>query len=150
MDFIGRESELRLLERIYAEERVKTCMVYGRRRVGKTSLILKFIEGKRSLFVDLVRGSEIRNVRRIADKLEESFGTISNAQGLRSVLESIKGVCADEQTVIVFDELPYLIHNNPYAASELQHFADWIRNETDSMLIVCGSSVKMMSFCCSR
>ena len=145
MDFIGRESELMLLERVYAKERVKTCMIYGRRRIGKTSLILKFIEGKRSLFIDLVRGSEIRNVKRIADKLEESFGMTPDAQDLRSVLESVKEVCIDERTVIVFDELPYLIHDNPYAASELQHFADWIRNDTDSMLIVCGSSVKMMS-----
>lgn len=145
MDFIGRESELKLLERIYSEENVKTCMVYGRRRIGKTSLILKFIEGKRSLFIDLVKGSEVRNVRRIADKLEESFGIVPDARDLRSVLESVKGICADERTVIVFDELPYLIHNNPGAASELQHFADRIRNGTDSMLIVCGSSVKMMS-----
>ena len=44
MEFIGREAELELLERIFTEERVKTCMIYGRRRIGKTSLILKFIE----------------------------------------------------------------------------------------------------------
>ncbi|MBO6084039.1 MAG: ATP-binding protein, partial [Candidatus Methanomethylophilaceae archaeon] len=62
MEFIGRESELGLLGRIFAEERVKTCMVYGRRRIGKTSTILKFIEGRRSLYIDLVRGPEVRNI----------------------------------------------------------------------------------------
>ncbi|AMH95082.1 Archaeal ATPase [methanogenic archaeon ISO4-H5] len=145
MEFIGRESELGLLGRIFAEERVKTCMVYGRRRIGKTSTILKFIEGRRSLYIDLVRGPEVRNVRRIADKLEEAFGIKPDVRDLRSVLESVKGVCSQGKTIIIFDELPYLIHNNPYAASELQHFVDWIRNSTDSMVIVCGSSVKMMS-----
>ena len=145
MEFVGRESELGLLGRIFAEERVKTCMVYGRRRIGKTSTILKFIEGRRSLYIDLVRGQEVRNVRRIADKLEEAFGIKPDVRDLRSVLESVKGVCSQGKTVVIFDELPYLIHNNPYAASELQHFVDWIRNSTDSMVIVCGSSVKMMS-----
>ena len=145
MKFIGRESELKLLERIFTEERVKTCMVYGRRRIGKSSLILKFIEDRRSLYIDLVRGPEVRNVRRIADKLEKTFGITPDTGDLRSVLESVKKLCSQEKTVVVFDELPYLIHNNPYAASELQHFVDWIRNGTDSMVIVCGSSVKMMS-----
>ena len=136
---------MELLERIFTEERVKTCIIYGRRRIGKTSLILKFIEGRRSLFIDLVRGPEVRNVRRIADKLEGTFGIAPDTRDLRSVLESVKRVCSREKTVVVFDELPYLIHNNPYAASELQHFIDWMRNGTDSMVIVCGSSVKMMS-----
>ena len=129
MEFVGRESELGLLGRIFAEERVKTCMVYGRRRIGKTSTILKFIEGRRSLYIDLVRGPEVRNVRRIADKLEEAFGIKPDVRDLRSVLESVKGVCSQGKTVVIFDELPYLIHNNPYAASEGNGQTCWsVRN----------------------
>ncbi len=135
---------MELLERIYAKESVKSCMIYGRRRIGKTSLILKFIEGKRSLFVDLVKGPEMRNARRIAEMIGDAFGVTADPSSLHSVLESVKKICQQEKTVIVFDELPYLIDKNEYAASELQHFVDWIRDSTDSMVIVCGSSVKMM------
>ena len=46
MAFVGRERELETLERLYATDMFQMPVVYGRRRVGKTRPIGKFVEGK--------------------------------------------------------------------------------------------------------
>ena len=48
--FVGRKSELKTLEALYASGRFECVVIYGRRRVGKTSLIHEFIKGKDSIF----------------------------------------------------------------------------------------------------
>ena len=53
--FIGRREELATLDRIYREENHKTCMVYGRRRIGKTRLLREFTKDKRSIYIDFVK-----------------------------------------------------------------------------------------------
>ena len=49
MDFLGREKELAVLEREYGRSS-SFVVVYGRRRVGKTTLIKEFIKGKNPLY----------------------------------------------------------------------------------------------------
>lgn len=49
MRFIGREKELDTLEREYERDN-SFCVIYGRRRVGKTTLIKKFIEDKLAFY----------------------------------------------------------------------------------------------------
>ena len=44
--FVGRDSELRALEELSATDTFQFPAVYGRRRVGKTSLLRHFTEGK--------------------------------------------------------------------------------------------------------
>ena len=48
--FVGRESELKALGRLYEKSGFQMVVVYGRRRVGKTSLIDEFTGGKRTLY----------------------------------------------------------------------------------------------------
>jgi len=45
-DFVGRSPELEILNKAYAEKKSTFYPVYGRRRVGKTELILRFTEDK--------------------------------------------------------------------------------------------------------
>ena len=40
--FIGRERELQSLETVYAKEGFGMTVIYGRRRVGKSTLITEF------------------------------------------------------------------------------------------------------------
>jgi len=52
--FVGREKELNALEELYKEDRFQFVVVYGRRRVGKTTLLSKFCEGKGFVRMHLV------------------------------------------------------------------------------------------------
>lgn len=48
--FIGRERELAALNRLYASNRFEFVVIYGRRRVGKTALINRFIDDKNAIY----------------------------------------------------------------------------------------------------
>jgi AAA+ ATPase superfamily predicted ATPase len=47
--FVGREHELAELERLYKRGGFQMVVLYGRRRVGKTALTLRFAQGKPTL-----------------------------------------------------------------------------------------------------
>jgi len=143
-EFVGRTKELDQLERIWSEDRYKTCAIYGRRRIGKTSLFNKFIEGKRSIVLDLTMGTEKENVQRIGRILQRESDSFLVTETLYDVFQVLKTFCSEERTVVVIDEMPYLTANNREAASEIQHFVDWLVDNTDSMIIVCGSSISLM------
>ena len=42
--FIGRENELKILNRVFSSNRQESVLIYGRRRIGKTELIKKAIK----------------------------------------------------------------------------------------------------------
>ena len=48
--FIGRESELALLNKLYTSDKFEFVVMYGRRRVGKTALISEFIKDKKAIY----------------------------------------------------------------------------------------------------
>jgi len=49
--FINRKAELDFLERKYAENTSNLTVLYGKRRVGKTELIKKFLHGKKGAYI---------------------------------------------------------------------------------------------------
>jgi len=49
--FVGRERELNLLNKLYHKNNFQMVVMYGRRRIGKTTLIKKFIEDKPAIFL---------------------------------------------------------------------------------------------------
>ena len=48
--FIGRESELALLNNLYTSDKFEFVVMYGRRRVGKIALISEFIKDKKAIY----------------------------------------------------------------------------------------------------
>ena len=48
--FIGRERELQTLERLFYSDHFEFAVIYGRRRVGKTALISRFIQDKDAIY----------------------------------------------------------------------------------------------------
>ena len=49
--FIGRKEELDALEKLYETEGFQMMVVYGRRRIGKSTLLSHFIRGKKAIFL---------------------------------------------------------------------------------------------------
>ncbi len=146
-EFIGRQQELRRLESIYGTEGLATIAVTDRKRIGKTSLLLKFTENKRSLyftfFKDDTADSNLREIRRIVSGFLKR--DIPPFETLTDALSEIAKICAEERTVVVFDEYPFLAESCKAADSMLQRFIDVEMRDTDCMLVVCGSSVRMMN-----
>ena len=61
MEFIGRKRELQELEERYQSGRFEMGVIYGARRIGKTSLLKKFSEDKPSLYFQARESSELDN-----------------------------------------------------------------------------------------
>ena len=142
---MGRKEELSRLEQVWETSDQKAVVVYGRRRIGKTELLKRFCEGRRSIFIDCVRGSLEDNLNIMAGVLNSLDGGSRTGYGfITAALNDIIAYCKQQKTVVVFDELPYLLSTGDQVASCLQHFIDDLDRETDSMVIMCGSSMSVM------
>ena len=76
--FVGRRDELATLERLYASERFEMLVLYGRRRVGKTSLLEQFCIDKKPLWFTAQVQSNIDNLRDFSRVVYERYGLPSS------------------------------------------------------------------------
>lgn len=71
--FIGRKNELKSLETAYSKNSFQMCIVYGRRRIGKTTLINEFIRGKEHIAFTAIKGSAERNIELFGEVVVDYF-----------------------------------------------------------------------------
>ena len=145
--FIGRKRELAALERLYESGKFEFAVIYGRRRVGKTALISRFIENKKAIYFTGVESSEKQNLENLSanifeyatgDKAESSFVSFQAA------LEYVFRIAEKERLVLVIDEYPYAARAAKSLASTLQLLIDKHKDTSKLMLILCGSSMSYM------
>ena len=88
--FIGRERELRSLETVYAKDGFGMTVIYGRRRVGKSTLITEFIKGKKAIFYTATKVGTERNVelfaKQVLDVVDPDYSDASFSS-IESVLD---------------------------------------------------------------
>ena len=144
-ELIGRESELEFLESLWNRGDSCACKVIGRRRIGKSELLRRFAEGKRSIYVECVIGSISDNIHTFNVAMNDLTGKAEKDPGfLSDATDRLLGICRESRTLVVIDELPYILQSGEQVASILQHFVDAVKRETDSMVVACGSSIRMM------
>lgn len=144
--FLGREKELQALEKMYKKADFQMAVVYGRRRIGKTSLLNEFIKGKNSLYLSAEEVNDSLNLTKFSKILGEKIG-ISNFPKVESwndFFSIIEERFAEERLVLVIDEYPYAAMANKSLNSILQHVIDYQYKNTNIFLIICGSSMSFM------
>lgn len=142
--FIGRESELAYLEEVLKHGPNRACSVYGRRRVGKSTLLRHFCKGKRSINLQFENSTLPRNLRILSAAVTEFSGEGADFESFSEALDAIAAICSESRTVVVLDEYPFMVKCMEGASAVLQHFIDTKFSKTDSMLIICGSSISVM------
>ncbi len=147
MKFIGRSSELSRLESEYK----KSCsmvVVYGRRRVGKTTLIKEFIKNKNAFYFLASKEVEPLCIKRFANVISRVTGDTKISKAAYDSWETLFEIIADyrpeEKKIIVIDEFPYLVKTNSAFSSIMQYVWDEILKDKNIMLILCGSLISMM------
>jgi AAA+ ATPase superfamily predicted ATPase len=142
--FVNREEELEFLERKYREDGPQLLVIYGRRRVGKTELILRFATRKPNVYFLATRASEKENLDLFFKALAERFG--EEVLTLEKTWENAFRFLSKTtgRLVLIFDEFPYLIEANPATPSIFQRGWDLYLSKTGLMLLLVGSSVGMM------
>ena len=146
--FVNRVSELELLEKRYASGKAEFFVLYGRRRVGKTELLARFCEGKRSIFFVSDLGSEISLRTALSAAVNTTLFGHNQMNAVYSTWEDLLHALAQaaqsERLVVVLDEFPYLVTTHPPLATILQRVWDQTLKNSQIMLILCGSYIGMM------
>lgn len=145
--FIGREKEIRALERLYQSDKFEFVVIYGRRRVGKTALINHFIDGKKAIYFMGVESNEKQNLENFSKSIiEYSSGiqTETSFSSYQSALEYVFKLSENERVILVIDEYPYVARSSKSLATTLQMLIDKYKDNSKLMLILCGSSMSYM------
>jgi AAA+ ATPase superfamily predicted ATPase len=146
--FINRTVELEFLERKYSENASNFIVIYGKRRVGKTELIKKFLQNKKGIYILCTMDSVEENIKETKQKFYELTGkeyflkleTRSFFDLFKYLAEELK----ETKTAIIIDEFPYLIELEKGVVSVFQKIWDEVLADTKIFLVMCGSSIGMM------
>lgn len=147
--FIGRYNELAQLARFYQENKFQCIIIWGRRRVGKTTLINEFIKDKLAIYFMATDTTAQDNLISFSESIAGMDGSAgSNApvyQSFEQALNAVGEMASNKQLVLVIDEYPYLAKSYKPISSLLQKLID-LRFKRDSKLfiILCGSSMSFM------
>lgn len=148
MLFLNRQEELARLERFAAREEGGLAVVYGRRRVGKTRLLLEWASRHVGLYtVADQSGAEIQR-RYFAESVAERLPGFAEVEyrDWRSLLSRLarEAQVAGWRGPLIFDELPYLVLASPELPSVLQRWVDHEARAARLKVAIAGSSQRMM------
>jgi AAA+ ATPase superfamily predicted ATPase len=148
MKFIDRQEELARLDRVAAAEEGGLVVIYGRRRVGKTRLLLEWAKKHRGLYTVADQSVAELQRRYFAETLEEVLPGFSEVEyrDWRSLLTRVarEAQAAGWKGPLIFDELPYLVLASPELPSVLQRWIDHEGRAARLKVAVAGSSQRMM------
>ncbi|MCM1194766.1 MAG: ATP-binding protein, partial [Firmicutes bacterium] len=144
--FIGRENEIKDLNELYFEDKFQLFILYGRRRVGKTTLLNEFCKDKDNIFYSAEQSNNKLNLEKFSslifrfynENVLEPFSSWENA--FLYIVERQQG----KRLVIVIDEFPYLVKKNKTLLSELQHLIDHKLQHSKIFLVLSGSYMGFM------
>lgn len=144
--FTGREHELRELNRLYAKRDFEMVVLYGRRRVGKTTLAFEFAKGKPTIAFTAKVQSDALNLADFSRTIFEHFSLPDGGSfpSWENALAFLAKQAGDSQLVFVFDEFPYAASKNQSLISTLQVAIDHALSRTRVFLILTGSNQGFM------
>ena len=146
--FIGRKRELNDLNQRYENGKFELAVIYGRRRVGKTTLINEFVKDKEVIFYTGIEGNEKENLEGLSKSiysLSEDFrDTSSSFASFQEALDTAFKIAEKRRIVFVIDEYPYIAGSYKALSSVLQILVDRNKNTSKMFLILCGSSLSFM------
>ena len=154
--FVDRDEELAFLDSLLKQRRAghgQLILLYGRRRVGKSALLLHWAaqSGMRSTY--WVAEKEVASLQRrklYARLLGVAFSQAPVFESWADVWEAVAAYLRNEPHILMLDELPYAAESDPAMLSALQHAWDHSFRDSNLSLVLCGSHVRTMETLLSR
>ena len=144
MEFVDRKKEYERLQKSLKRAKPQFIVIYGRRRIGKSTLIKKVMDFDRGDIYFLADKTSEPSQRQLfsatIDMSIEGFG-MANYPSWESLFVSLNRAI-DHRITVCLDEFPYLVKSCPALPSILQKLLDGKSMKFD--LIICGSSQQMM------
>lgn len=146
--FINRESELRFLEELWESDKAELIIVWGRRRIGKTRLLMEFSKNKRSLYLYIYHAAEKSLLefltKEIKRQLNISFPPGYVFPNWNAFFSYLAKLSKEKRIIVIFDEFQRLIDISPTAIDLLQYWWDSELNASKIKIILVGSSIGMI------
>lgn len=145
--FVGRQKELKKLEQMYQSEQYEFAVFYGRRRVGKTTLINEFCRNKKTIYYVGLESTLAENLREFSRAIWSVTGSgfpLPPFQDFESAFDFISEQAKSDRLILVIDEFPYLAESYSGISSLLQSYIDRKFKDGKLFLILCGSSMSFM------
>jgi AAA+ ATPase superfamily predicted ATPase len=141
MKFTNRTWEMSELG-LYAKP-AQLVIVYGRRRVGKTTMITQWMNAKKGHYSQAIEGSLQLQISQICQDLSPLLNSQIQPKSWVEFFELLEK-SIESKAIICLDEFPYLVESDPNLPSIMQKWLDHSKNKKIG-LILSGSSQKMMN-----
>jgi AAA+ ATPase superfamily predicted ATPase len=150
--FVDRETELNALNTLLTRPGAQFAILYGRRRVGKTTLVLEWARRSNLPFVYWVaaRESSTLLLRSFSQAIYHHSHPDRQADPLftypswEMALSEAAALGKTERTILIMDEFPYAVQSEGALPSLMQNAWDHSFKGTQTMLVLAGSQVGMM------
>lgn len=149
MKFYNRTNELAELQRIQDlsfSDHSRLTVVTGRRRIGKTSLIMKSVEGLPTVYLFVGRKSEATLCAEFIPVIAQSLGIFvpGEIRTFRSLFQYLMELASSKSFNLVIDEFQEFYNINESVYSDMQNIWDTYRKKSRMNLIVSGSVYSLM------
>lgn len=148
MKFYNRESEILILAEAneFSKKQAQMTVIMGRRRVGKTRLILKSVENQKYIYFFVSKKNEALLCNDYVDKIKNElnipiYGTI---QSFREIFGLLLNYSKTNAITLIIDEFQDFNTVNASIFSEMQNLWDQHKHESKMNLIISGSIFTIM------
>ena len=149
MKFYDRTNELETLSQIRMQsiENATFTMLIGRRRIGKTALLLKSNEGQKMVYLFVSRNSEAVLCQQFQKQILDSLGIqiYGNINRFNQLFEQLLIISQSKHFTLIIDEFQDFEKVNSAIFSEIQSLWDQYKDKIKLNFIVCGSISSMMT-----
>lgn len=141
-EFINRTAELERLESLYKSNDFELAVVYGRRRIGKTELVLESLrDDEDAVYHQATQTTAATQLDRFVNDAATVYPDIEDVKQewdplLRHLLQT--------DGIVVIDEFPYLVETTLGLPSEIQRIVDHDVADSSATLVLTGSSIGMI------
>lgn len=148
MKFYDRKKELSILSASMKQSETSACftVMTGRRRIGKTALLLESVKGTRFIYIFVTRKSEVLLCAQYQPIIEEALGIhiYGEVKEFAALFELLMQHAQKENFTLIIDEFQEFLYINPAIIGDIQRIWDQYHSTARINFIVCGSIFSMM------
>jgi uncharacterized protein len=142
--FLNRVTELRLLDDRWKSGRAELMVLYGRRRVGKTELLVRVAEDRRAILLEATDVKMEDQLRDFGSAYVDALNLgdlVVRVDSWERALAMIAEAAGKDRTLVVLDEFQYLAKQSPDLSSLLSRWWRTTGSTLDLMLVLSGSDI---------
>jgi hypothetical protein len=147
MKFYDRENEMHMLHEIESDthEGSRMTVLVGRRRIGKTKLLIRASEGKPAVYFFVSRKSESILCSQFVEEAERELGMpIGAYHRLADLLEHLMRLSQSMPFTLIIDEFQELLNIDASIIGDIQRVWDLNKDRSRINLLLSGSVYSMM------